>query len=124
LLLGKSSKPSIEKSIVIPSIDNVTKSVAASLFAHSVPSTTLRLLLGNGAGGETGVCFGRSGGKPFELILPRPPYRQMAIDKLEAIPGDCPAKHRQENETEAKCKLPRFKLSDWPHVTTPPKFLD
>ncbi len=46
LLLGKSSTPRHEKSIAIPSIDNVTKSVAASLFAHSVPSTTLRLLLG------------------------------------------------------------------------------
>jgi hypothetical protein len=72
LLLGKSSKPSIEKSIVIPSIDNVTKSVTASLFEHSVPSKTLRLLLGNGAGGETGMCFGLSGGKPFELITTPP----------------------------------------------------
>jgi hypothetical protein len=67
-LVAESSKPSIEKSIVIPSIDNVTKSVTASLFGHSVPPKTLRLLLGNGAGGEPELCFGLSGGKPFELI--------------------------------------------------------
>jgi hypothetical protein len=68
----ESSKPSIEKSIVIPSIDNVTKSVTASLFEHSVPPETLRLLLGNGAGGETGMYFGLSGGKPFEPITTPP----------------------------------------------------
>ena len=92
LLLGKSSTPRHEKSIAIPSIDNVTKSVAASLFAHSVPSTTLRLLLGNGAGGETGVYFGRSGGKPFELIYHAPAISRLIFAISDSLPANVTGK--------------------------------